>query len=234
MTIIKRYYVALLLPAVIGAIAVTWAPDDTDAATADSLRVAPAAGAPASATAPALAGLHLTVAPTGNEVRYRIREQLVRVDLPNDAIGKTSEISGGIGVGTDGKIIPTESKFVVNVGSLKSDRDRRDGYVRGRVLETDQYPTVEFTPTGFRGLPAKLPTSGSHTFDVTGNLTVRGVTKPTTWRMTAEAKNGQVTGNAYTLFTFADFNMQQPKVPIVLSVADTIRLEYDFTLVPKA
>lgn len=234
MTIIKRYYVALLLPAVIGAIAVTCAPDDTDAATADSLRVAPTAAAPASATAPALAGLHLTVAPTGNEVRYRIREQLVRVDLPNDAIGKTSEISGGIGVGTDGKIIPTESKFVVNVGSLKSDRDRRDGYVRGRVLETDQYPTVEFTPTGFRGLPAKLPTSGSHTFDVTGNLTVRGVTKPTTWRMTAEAKNGQVTGNAYTLFTFADFNMQQPRVPIVLSVADTIRLEYDFTLVPKA
>lgn len=233
MTIIKRYYVALLLPAVIGAIAVTCAPDDTDAATADSLRVAPAAAAPASATAPALAGLHLTVAPTGNEVRYRIREQLVRVDLPNDAIGKTSEISGGIGVGTDGKIIPTESKFVVNVGSLKSDRDRRDGYVRGRVLETDQYPTVEFTPTGFRGLPAKLPTSGSHTFDVTGNLTVRGVTKPTTWRVTAEAKNGQVTGNAYTLFTFADFNMQQPRVPIVLSVADTIRLEYDFTLVPK-
>lgn len=232
--IIKRYYVALLLPAVIGAIAVTCAPDDTDAATADSLRVAPAAAAPASATAPALAGLHLTVAPTGNEVRYRIREQLVRVDLPNDAIGKTSEISGGIGVGTDGKIIPTESKFVVNVGSLKSDRDRRDGYVRGRVLETDQYPTVEFTPTGFRGLPAKLPTSGSHTFDVTGNLTVRGVTKPTTWRVTAEAKNGQVTGNAYTLFTFADFNMQQPRVPIVLSVADTIRLEYDFTLVPKA
>jgi len=234
LTIIKRYYVALLLPAVIGAIAVTCAPDDTDAAMADSLRVAPAAAAPASATAPALAGLHLTVAPTGNEVRYRIREQLVRVDLPNDAIGKTSEISGGIGVGTDGKIIPTESKFVVNVGSLKSDRDRRDGYVRGRVLETDQYPTVEFTPTGFRGLPAKLPTSGSHTFDVTGNLTVRGVTKPTTWRMTAEAKNGQVTGNAYTLFTFADFNMQQPRVPIVLSVADTIRLEYDFTLVPKA
>jgi len=177
--------------------------------------------------------LHLTVATTGNEARYRIREQLVQVDLPNDAIGKTTEISGGIGVGTDGKIIPAESKFVVGVGSLKSDRDRRDGYVRGRVLETDQYPTVEFTPTGFRGLPAKLPTSGSHKFDVIGNLTVHGVTRPTTWHVTAEPKNGQVAGSAFTLFTFADFSMQQPKVPIVLSVADTIRLEYDFTLVEK-
>ena len=230
----KRRAVALILPALIGALAVRCAPGDTDAATADTPRVAPATAATANATAPALAGLHLTVAPTGNEARYRIREQLVRVDLPNDAIGKTAEISGGIGVGADGKIIPAESKFVVNVGSLKSDRDRRDGYVRGRVLETDQYPTVEFTPTWFRGLPAKLPTSGSHTFDVIGNLTVHGVTRPTTWHVTAEPKNGQVIGNAYTVFTFSDFSMTQPRVPIVLSVADTIRLEYDFTLVPKS
>jgi len=229
--IVKRYCVALLFSAVIGAIAAC-APGDTDAATSDT-RAAPAAVAPANATAPALAGLHLTVAPSGNEARYRIREQLVQVDLPNDAIGKTTEISGGIGVGTDGKIIPAESKFVVGVGSLKSDRDRRDGYVRGRVLETDQYPTVEFTPTGFRGLPAKLPTSGSHKFDVIGNLTVHGVTRPTTWHVTAEPKNGQVAGSAFTLFTFADFSMQQPRVPIVLSVADTIRLEYDFTLVER-
>lgn len=231
--IVKRHYVPLLFSAIACAIAAACSPGDTDAATADTPRVAPASVASTNAKAPALAGLHLTVAPTGNEARYRIREQLVRVDLPNDAIGKTTEVSGGIGVGTDGKIIPSESKFVVGVGSLKSDRDRRDGYVRGRVLETDQYPTVVFTPTEFRGLPAKLPTSGSHTFDVIGNLTVHGVTRPTTWHVTAEPKNGQVVGSAYTLFTFSDFSMQQPRVPIVLSVADTIRLEYDFTLVEK-
>lgn len=36
-----------------------------------------------------------------------------------------------------------------------------------------------------------------------------------------------------TAFTFADFDIDQPRVPIVLSVADTIKLEYDFTLIPK-
>jgi hypothetical protein len=178
--------------------------------------------------------LHLVVAPAGNEARYRIREQLVRVDLPNDAVGKTTDVSGGLGVGADGKIIPAESKFVVKVGGLTSDRDRRDNYVRSRVLETDQFPTVEFTPTEFRGLPKTLPTSGSHTFDVIGNLTVHGVTKPTTWTVTAEPKNGQIVGSAATKFTFGDFGIAQPRVPIVLSVADTIRLEYDFTLIPKS
>jgi hypothetical protein len=34
-----------------------------------------------------------------------------------------------------------------------------------------------------------------------------------------------------TAFTFDDFQLNQPRVPIVLSVADTIRLEYDFRLV---
>jgi len=157
----------------------------------------------------------------------------MRVDFPNDAIGRTSEISGGIALTTDGQIIPAESKFVASVGSLKSDRDRRDGFVSRNVLETERYPTVEFTPTSFRGLPKSLPSSGSHVFDVIGNLTVKGVTKPTTWRVKAEAKNGQVTGTAATAFTFADFNIEQPRVPIVLSVADTIRLEYDFQLLQQ-
>jgi len=222
----------LILPATIGAIAVRCAPADSDAATV-ALKAATHADVSTTIVAPVLAGLHLTVAPTGNEARYRIREQLVRMDLPNDAIGRTAQISGGIGVGADGRIIPAESKFVMNVGSLKSDRDMRDGYVRRRVLEADQYPTVEFTPTGFRGLPKSLPTSGAQTFDVIGNLTVHGVTKPVTWHVAAEAKDGHVTGNASTLFTFSDFNIQEPRVPVLLSVQDTIRLEYDFNLVEK-
>ena len=226
--------IAILLPGLFGAVAIRCAPVDSDAATTsktDVARAAPARSAKASETG--VAGLHLVVALTGNEVRYRIREQLARVDLPNDAIGRTGQITGGIGVGTDGQIIPAESKFVVNVGTLASDRSMRDNYVRRRLLETDQFPTVEFTATLLRGLPKALPTSGAHTFDVIGNLTVHGVTKPTNWNVTAELKNGQLTGTASTLFTFADFNLDQPHVPIVLSVNDTIRLEYDFALVPK-
>lgn len=34
-------------------------------------------------------------------------------------------------------------------------------------------------------------------------------------------------------FTFADVSMEQPRVPVLLSVADTIRLEIDFNLVVR-
>ena len=230
----KRRIVAILLPAAFGAIALQCGTSDTDAATVSNANSqASTAAAMSQAKTSNVAGPRFAVASSGNEVRYRIREQLVQVDLPNDAIGETGDVKGGIAVTTDGRIIPEESKFVVGIGSLKSDRDRRDGFVRRNVLQADQYPTVEFAPTELRGLPKTLPGSGSHTFDVIGNLTVRGVTRPTTWHVKAEAKGGQVKGTASTAFTFKDFNIDQPRVPIVLSVADTIKLEYDFTLVQK-
>ena len=43
-----------------------------------------------------------------------------------------------------------------------------------------------------------------------------------------------VTGSAKTGFTFNDFSIQQPRVPVVLSVADSIHLELDFDMVPDA
>jgi polyisoprenoid-binding protein YceI len=62
-------------------------------------------------------------------------------------------------------------------------------------------------------------------------LTIHGVTKPSTWDVTAEAKGGSITGKAVTRIHFGDFGMTQPRVAIVLSVVDDIKLEYDFSFV---
>jgi polyisoprenoid-binding protein YceI len=158
-------------------------------------------------------------------------------DLPNDAVGETQKVSGAITVDSKGVLVASQSKFVVEVTSLKSDSDRRDGYTQRRLLETDKYPTVTLVPTALRGLPAtaaSATTNSPVTFEVVGDLTVRGVTRPTTWKVTAKQVEGRVTGSASTRFTFADFSIDPPRVPVVLSVADTIALEYDFTLTRDA
>ena len=49
--------------------------------------------------------LRFVVAATGNEARYRVREQLVNLDLPNDAVGITHDISGMLMVNPNGSII---------------------------------------------------------------------------------------------------------------------------------
>jgi len=182
---------------------------------------------------PSAGALQLVVTPTGNEVRYRIREQLVGFDLPNDAVGATSDVTGGITFDASGRVVPSASRFQVNVGTLKSDKDRRDGYVRGRVLQASEHPTVDLAPTAIDGLALPFPTSGTKTFQLHGDLTVRGVTRPTTWQVNAKFDGSTVTGTAATTFTFAEFALTQPRVPVVLSVSDTIKLEYDFSLSPK-
>jgi polyisoprenoid-binding protein YceI len=176
--------------------------------------------------------LRYVVAPTGNEARYRVREQLVGKDLPNDAIGATQDVTGRIVVGPDGRVLRDSSRIVVKVASLKSDQSRRDNFLRRRTLESEKFPDVALVPTAIQGLLSPIPAGQSRTFALAGELTVHGVTRPTTWNVTARADGSAVVGTATTAFTFKDFALDQPRVPIVLSVADTIRLEYDFRFVP--
>lgn len=75
--------------------------------------------------APDPAVTRYVVAPQGNEARYRVREQLAGIDFPNDAVGKTTLIEGGITVTAIGAVIKDESKFSIDLASLTSDKDRR-------------------------------------------------------------------------------------------------------------
>jgi polyisoprenoid-binding protein YceI len=206
------------------------ASEEARSATVDTTR-STSAGALAPLT---VAGTRYVVAPSGNEVRYRVREQLVGFDLPNDAVGKSTAVTGVIAIDDAGQVIRDASRFVIDAATFASDRDRRDNYVRGRLLQATQYPSVVFVPTETRGVT--LPPSGSRssTFDLLGDLTVRGVTRPTTWRVIATMANGHVSGSASTRFAFTEFQMEKPQVRSVLSVADTIALEYDFRLVKEA
>lgn len=178
--------------------------------------------------------VRLALAPDGNEARYRVREQLVSLDFPNDAVGATSAITGSLVLDAEGRVVPAESRFVIDVTTLKSDRERRDGYLQRRTLETAQYPTVTLVPTAIRGLPWPLPTSGAFAFEMDGDLTIKGVTRTVRWQVQAEAAGGGFAGSASTRFPFAAFELTKPRVSVVLSVEDEIRLEYDFHLVPDS
>jgi len=175
--------------------------------------------------------LRFVVSSTGNEARYRVREQLVNLDLPNDTVGITHDISGVLLVNPNGSIVTDSSRITVNVAALKSDKDRRDNYIRTHTMETEKYPIVKLVPKSFVGLTAK-PGSAPTEFDITADLTVHGVTRPTTWKVKAHTEGGDIVGTATTVFTFKDFSLDQPKVSVLLSVEDTIKLEYDFRFSP--
>ena len=144
------------------------------------------------------------------------------------ATGETTEIAGRIVFDEGGGIVADESSIVIQAGTLRTDSDRRDRYVRERTLQTAQYPEVVFRPTSVEGLPSPIgEASGTVEFTISGDLTIRDQTRPVTWDVTAEFGN-IITGIAAIDITFEQFAMDKPSVAIVLSVEDTIRLELAF------
>ncbi|MDR3573646.1 MAG: YceI family protein [Anaerolineaceae bacterium] len=225
---------ATTAPAISAAPTTGAAPTATSASQTTSSTTAansPSPTSPASSTTAAnsTGGLiHYSMDVSKSSASFKVREQLAKFSFPTDAIGKTSDISGSMALNPDGTINTSVSKIVVNVGTLVSDSSMRDGYVRRAILQTDQYPTATFVPTKIIGVNP-LTASGQVSFQVTGNLTIKDVTKPVTWNVTGSVQNGQATGVATTTFKFEDFNLPQPQVPVVLSVVDSITLEVDLT-----
>lgn len=169
-----------------------------------------------------------------SRARYRVRERLLGRELDNDAVGETADITGSIALDKNGAVVRAASGFDVKLAGLKSDETRRDNYVRTRLLLTNSFPSTKLAVTGVRGLPSPLPASGRVQFQLLGDLTLTGKTRPTTWNVVANVTGDRLTGTASTAFTFADFQLTQPKVRVVLSVADTIRLEYEFAMRKQA
>jgi len=206
-----------------------WAPGSATAATASPSEAVTRTPPPIERPAAQVATRYVTES-TGNVARYRVKERLLGNELDNDAVGETGAITGSIALDADARVVPAGSLFSVELAGLKSDKSRRDTYVRNRLLETRTYPSTRFAITEVRGLPSPLPTSGRVAFQLLGNLTVKGVTRPTTWQVEANVAGDRLSGRAATSFTFAQFSLTQPKVSVVLSVNDTIRLEYDFVM----
>lgn len=205
----------------------------TPASSPTAATPAPAAPSPTATTASVSQStgdaVVFQLVPAESEARYRAREQLLGRSLPNDAVGRTNAVEGQIVFNSDGTIDSERSRFTVDLRTLQSDETRRDNYIKQNTLEVDRYPNAEFQPTTATGLPWPLPSNGQLQFQLEGNLTVHGVTKPVTWNVQATVEGQRITGTATTQVTFEDFGMTPPRVPVVLSLEDTITLELDFT-----
>jgi polyisoprenoid-binding protein YceI len=188
----------------------------------------PAPAAQATPSAPTTSGdlVRIVFVAGKNEARYRVREQLAGVSLPSDAVGATKEVSGTIVARMDGTILSEQSKIMVDLRTLKSDDNRRDNFLRMDTLNTNRFPFAVFVVKEAKGLVAP-PKPGPVEFKLVGDLTIRDVTRSITWDVKGAITGDEATGQAKTSFTFAEFNLRQPRVPLVLSVEDNIRLEID-------
>ena len=166
----------------------------------------------------------------GTKARYKVREQLAGISFPSDAVGTTETVTGTLVVNPDGSIDATRSKLTVDLRTLKSDQQMRDGYIQKNTLESEKFPMIEFVPKRATGLPVPIPAGmGAQAgFQLIGDMTLHGVTKEATWNVVATFGNDQVAGRATTTLQFATFNLTKPSLARLMSVDDKIDLEIEF------
>jgi polyisoprenoid-binding protein YceI len=214
--------VGLMALGLAGALLITGAPTMMAQAQGPAMAAAAPAGPPTA--------VKLDIA-EGSTASYRVQEQLAGINFPSEAVGTSTALTGTIFLKPDGSIDSNQSKLSFDLRTLKSDQDMRDGYIQKRTLETDKFPTADFVATKIQGVPTPLPLMGQAGVQLTGNMTMHGVTKEITWNgIVTFAKDGSVAGRATTDFVFSTFNYTKPTLARLLSVDDKIQLELFFRM----
>lgn len=179
-------------------------------------------------TAVAESGTIFEIVPEESEVRFLIFEELG--GQPNTVVGRTDQVAGQIVVDFDNPAASVLGTIRVNVRTLVTDSELRNRAIRSQILQSVDFEFAEFVPTGLEGLPDTITMGTPITFTISGNLTVRDVTKPVTFeaRVTPVAET-RLQGLATATVLREDYGLEIPSVPNVANVANEVGLEIEFT-----
>ena len=157
------------------------------------------------------------VDPSQSTFGYRVEEVLGGVNTT--ATGRGNEIDGSITI--DGTSVQ-DATFTIQVASITSDQTTRDEQFRGRVMETDEFPTSTFALThpielgrgdgGRDGLPAP---GEQIVATATGDLTLHGVTREVAFEVTAQTDGSTIGVLGSIPVRFADYDIDNPSNQVV-------------------
>jgi len=155
-------------------------------------------------------------------IGYRVDETLAG-NRANTAVGRTPDVTGTLALsGTQ----VTSVDVSVDVSTLQSDDNRRDGQLHRQALETDQFPQATFklmTPIDLGATPTDGQTINA---TATGELTLHGVSKTVQVPMDARLSGDVVTVVGSMEIQFADYSIEQPVSFAVLSIDDHGTMEF--------
>lgn len=161
----------------------------------------------------------------GSFAGYRVDEELATIGS-NTAVGRSPDVSGTIEL--DGSTL-VSGDFTVDLTTITSDDDRRDGRARD-ALNTDEFPEATFTVDGPVDL-GSLPTEGeSLAVEVPGTFTINGTTQDAVVELSAQVVDDTLTVVGTTPIVFADYGIEAPTAPLVLSISDEGEIEWQLYL----
>lgn len=163
---------------------------------------------------------------TASFVGFRIQEELASIGA-TEAVGRTPTIDGRLVI--DGTTV-TEATITADMTDIVTNNSRRDNRVQ-EALSTGEFPTASFVLT--EPFDAELQLTDGNQFAViaVGDLTIAGVTNQVEFPLEAQVVGDIVVVVGSLEIDFADWDVQVPSAPAVVSAEDhgPIEMQLFFT-----
>ncbi len=157
---------------------------------------------------------------TSSFVGFRIKEELTTIGA-TEAVGRTPTIDGTLTI--EGTTV-TGVTVVADMTDIVTETSRRDSRVQS-ALSTSEFPNATFSLTEPFDIGRELTDGDQFSVVATGDLTITDVTKQIEIPLEAQVVGDVVVVVGSVDILFADWNVEVPSAPVVLSVEDHGPLE---------
>jgi len=167
------------------------------------------------------------IVPEESEARFILDErEPFRIGL----VGSTDQVAGDIIVDFDNPPNSRVGTIRINLRTLRTDEPGRNQAMRCCILlsERPEYEFTDFIPTAVEGLPESVSVGDTVNFQITGDLSLRGITRSLTFDTSVTiVSETEITGLATTTIQRADFDLLEGGL-IEHGVSEEVTLEIEF------
>ena len=162
-----------------------------------------------------------------SEVRFELDEDLRGNRIT--VVGTTDQVAGQIALDLSDLPATQVGEIRINARTLATDNDFRNRAIQNEILDTGAYEFISFVPTAVNGLPASAAVGEEISFTIDGNLTIRDITEPVTFNVTATAvSDTEISGTATATVMREAYGLTIPEVPNVANVEEEVELIITF------
>lgn len=165
----------------------------------------------------------------GSKATFSLQEDLrgERVTV----LGETNWVFGEIAANRQDLTSAKLGAIQINARTLKTDSAQRNGAIARLILksEDDANEWIVFKPTTVKNLPEKADLGQEIPVEISGDLTVSGVTKPVTFEGSFSfVSDTELHGKAQAKIHYPDFGLAVPNLPFLANVEQDTALSIDF------
>jgi len=173
------------------------------------------------------------IIPGESQLKYEVYETFLdqnnRINL---AVGVSPQVTGEINVDRSTPGNSTLGIITADISQFQSDSSRRDNALRERFIESALYPNVSFTAQSVEGLPTTYQDGEEIPLKISGDLTIRDVTKPVTFDAKVKLEGDTLSGEAVTTILMSEFGFGPISIAGILNTEDEAKVTLTFLARP--